>query len=361
LEQVLYFLVTVAVGTAGGLLAKKAKMPAGGMVGAMIATIIFNVWLEKGVFPAQLRTVIQIFTGAMIGSKMRRQDVAAIRHLALPMVIVLISVFSMNLLCAWGMYRASTLDLATCLFATAPGGMSDMPLIGAELGGNPGYIAILQLVRILPIFVLMPPIFKKLVAWDAKKHPAPVCEAQAFSRAGTSPAKPVLDEKTKTLRFLLTVAASAAGGLLFKALGVPAGAMIGSMLFSILFSVSTDRAYYPGGMRIITQIASGIYIGLRMDRAGLMNLTQLAVPALLVALAVCAFTALCALVLYKCTKLPLATCLMVSTPGGVQEMALLADDLGADVPTIAVMQSVRLMTVVAVAPTALAALLSAMA
>jgi uncharacterized membrane protein AbrB (regulator of aidB expression) len=42
-------------------------------------------------------------------------------------------------------------------------------------------------------------------------------------------------------------------------------------------------------------------------------------------------------------------------------MALLADDLGADVPTIAVMQSVRLMTVVAVAPTALAALLSAMA
>lgn len=357
MEQILWFLWTVAVGTAGGLLFKKLKVPAGGMVGAMAATIVFNVALERGVFPSELRTVIQIFTGAMIGSKMSRRDLTAMRYLAKPMIIVLISVFTMNLLCSWCMFELSELDLATCLFATAPGGMSDMPLIGAELGGNPGYIAILQLIRVLPIFILMPPIFKKIVAWD-KTRPPKMHKANSILPA--APKKQPLAKKTQLLRFLLTIAASAAGGLLFKALGIPAGAMIGAMLVSIVYSIGTDKAFYPGKMRIVTQIASGIYIGLRMDRAGLLNLTQLVVPALLVALAVCAFTALCALVLNKWTHLPLATCLMVSTPGGVQEMAILADELGADVPTIAVMQSIRLMTVVAVAPTMLASLLAAL-
>ena len=55
------------------------------------------------------------------------------------------------------------------------------------------------------------------------------------------------------------------------------------------------------------------------------------------------FALITSFIMHKLTKLDFSVCLMASTPGGLQEMSLLSDELGADTPKIAVMQTSRLM------------------
>jgi uncharacterized membrane protein AbrB (regulator of aidB expression) len=67
------------------------------------------------------------------------------------------------------------------------------------------------------------------------------------------------------------------------------------------------------------------------------------------------YVLIAAAAMHKLFKLDLAVCLLSCTPGGVQEMSLLSEDLGADTPKIAIMQTSRLMFVILLFPTMLEA------
>ncbi len=49
----LRFLMTLLVGTAGGLVGMKTKIPAGALFGAMVATAIYNILSNKGYIPPE--------------------------------------------------------------------------------------------------------------------------------------------------------------------------------------------------------------------------------------------------------------------------------------------------------------------
>ena len=346
MQEFALFLLTIAVGAVGSVLARKAKIPAGGMVGAMVVVMAFNLLTEMGVFYADLRVIVQIGSGAMIGSRMKKANVKALKNLIVPVVLLWGMMIVMNLTVGGTMFASGSLDAGTAFFAASPGGMADMALIASEMGANPAYVAVLQLIRVLTIIIFMPPIFKKL-------------GAKSLASGEIAHYDPVPDDmktasmKKKVTQVLITVAIGAVGGIIFMNLGVPAGAMIGSMLFVAVFSATTDKAYYPSKIRMYTQVISGTYIGMRMDRASFMTLPDLIVPALILMASVFIFAFLTAFVIHKATKMPFCTALMAATPGGLQEISILADDLGLDAPTIALLQSTRLMFVIAIFPTML--------
>lgn len=340
------FLLTLAVGVLGAFLARKAKIPAGGMVGAMVLVMAFNLLTQKGFFYGDLRTVVQIASGAMIGSSMKREHVRALKTLVVPMVILWVFMLVMNLTAGGLIIALSDLDPATALFASSPGGMGDMALIASEMGANPAYVAVLHLVRILTIIMFMPPIYRKIGA-NAPEIRTVKENGEVAEEARQK------GSKERAVQLATTLAIGTVGGLLFAWLGVPAGAMIGSMLFVAAFSASTDRAYYPSSLRGYTQIAAGVYVGMRMDRASFFTLPDLIVPALILIVSVFIFAFLTGYVMHRATKIPICTALMASTPGGLQEMSILADELGLDAPTIALFHTSRLMFVIAIFPTML--------
>ncbi len=340
------FLLTLAVGVLGAFFARKAKIPAGGMVGAMILVMTFNLLTQKGFFYDGLRMVVQIASGAMIGSSMKREHIRALKSMVLPMLILWVFMLVMNVAAGGLIIALSDMDPATALFASSPGGMADMALISSEMGANPAYVAVLHLVRILTIIMFMPPIYRKIGA-KAPESRLSKEHDEAVEIVGEK------DNKKRTAELLMTVATGSLGGVLFAWLGVPAGAMIGSMVFVAAFSAISNRAYYPSSLRSYTQIAAGIYVGMRMDRASFMTLPDLILPALILIVSVFIFAFLTGYVMHKATKVPLCTALMASTPGGLQEMSILADELGLDAPTIALFHTSRLMFVIAVFPTML--------
>jgi len=346
LELLANLTLTLIIGALGGIIAKKIKVPAGGIIGSMLAVALFNVLTGDALFFRELRVFVQMIMGIVIGSQIKKKDVLALRSLIKPTGILLICLFLMNLLTGYAMYRFSDLDFATCLFAAAPGGVSDMPIIGADFGGDPGYIAILQLVRLIAVFMFMPAIFRKVIVKE------PRCEEQAEVKlnSGLAPGE-------KAFRLLRTLLIGMAGGLLFYLLKIPAGAIIGSMVFTAVYSVISKKALFPSNVRLYMQIASGAYIGSQINQNSVLRLPNLLLPALISVISVVIFTFLPALLMRKFTRLPLSTCLLASTPGGLQEMSILADELGADIPKIALMQTIRVISVIALAPSMISLIL----
>ena len=58
-------------------------------------------------------------------------------------------------------------------------------------------------------------------------------------------------------------------------------------------------------------------------------------------------------IIHKLTKLEFETCMLACAPGGVQDMCLLADELGLETSKIAVMQTARIVGCIALFPSLL--------
>lgn len=341
--DLLFFLLTLAVAAVGGLIAVKLKVPAGAMVGSMAAVIIFNVVTEKGFFYTDLRTVLQLISGAFIGCKVGKEDIFALRKVIWPTVILIISMVTLNLFFGAVIAGVSELDVPTALFATTPGGVADMALISEELGANPGYVAILQVFRLLIIFVFCPPIFKKIMN---RKY-------GELTRKVNSPEneKPKEKKPFDLKQFAVLLAVCALCGMLFKVIGVTAGAMIGSMLGGAILTVFTKKVSFPKFIRTALQIFSGAFIGIRMNKESLMHMDDLIIPILIMTVGILMFVFATSFIMHRITGLDYPTCMFASTPGGLQEMSLLSEELGADTVKVAVMQTMRLIFVVSFFPT----------
>lgn len=347
MQSFLYFLATFVCALIGGLLAKKLKLPAGPLVGSMVFVVAFNLITESAVFYPQIKVGLQIFSGAMIGSTMSMAEVKSMKILGKPTLILLVSMVLLNLTFGFAIYAFTPLDAATSLFAAAPGGVSDMALIASDLNANTGYVAILQIFRILIVLLVFPPFFKKF-SGSQKSLGNTVEKSTALQKA-----KP----KWEPARFALLLLFGAIGGMLLYYLGVTAGAMIGGMLSGTIYCVLTKKVYFPKQIKTLMQVCSGAYIGRQITRESLLSISVLGLPIGIMLICIVTFVFLISWILVKTTKLDRLTAMMASTPGGLQEMALLADDLGADTPKIAVMHTLRVFTVILLFPTMLSFLI----
>ncbi|MBP7401173.1 MAG: AbrB family transcriptional regulator [Clostridia bacterium] len=405
LDPLAAFLLTNAIGAAGGILLFRLKVPAGAMIGSMIAVMVFNIFAHAAVYPDDIRKYVQIASGILIGCRIQRKDVGELKKVIVPSLLLMLGMFTLNLSFAFLFTRFGGLDINTSLFAAAPGGMSDMALIAEDLGANTAQVAMLQLARILFIISLFPALFKWLAArgWRLirRKRPAaggtadgpgdsgsplaadvsgPAAAVGACALApdvcpepGPSAAKPDSGARSRLPmgmklrsaagslrirpaslgRFLLTIGIAVAGGLLFFSFGIPAGAMIGAMLATALFGVLSGKALFPTKLRPLIQISVGAFLGARMTMDSLLSLRDLMIPALIMLVGLIIASLGFGYLIHRITGLSISTCFLASTPGGLAEMSLIAEELGCDAPKVAVMHTFRLMMVILLFPTLL--------
>ena len=155
----------------------------------------------------------------------------------------------------------------------------------------------------------------------------------------------------KWLYFLYSVLSGAVVGILFWKLGITAGALIGGMFGSAIFNICTGKGVVPRFCNKYLRFFSGAYIGQKVTLAYVLGMADLALPILVLCVGVFIFMLGVSFLMHKFSKEDLLTCMFICAPGGVQEMSMLADDLGADTTKTAVMQTLRLATVIAIFPT----------
>ena len=151
--------------------------------------------------------------------------------------------------------------------------------------------------------------------------------------------------------YLPLVAAGSAGYLVFRRLSLPAPAVLGSLFFAGALNLA---GLYPDVDLVWVSRCSNIVIGAlagsRVDRSSARLLRELPVPALVVSASMLMLSLGGGAFLYAATDLSPRTAFIGSTTGGIAEMALLAMSLGADVATVTLLQTVRLLTALVAAP-----------
>ena len=157
----------------------------------------------------------------------------------------------------------------------------------------------------------------------------------------------MLDNPNELLAMLLCAAAI---GLLLHALGVSAGAMIGAMIGSAAYCILRGKQKYPAALKTALQLCSGAYIGCRIDHATILGFGDLLLPLLIMLLGILAFTFMTSSLMCRLSRLSRSTAMLASTPGGIQEMSLLSEELGADTPSVAVLHTARIVFVILLFP-----------
>ena len=128
------------------------------------------------------------------------------------------------------------------------------------------------------------------------------------------------------------------------------------MVFSALFNVFTGLAYFPQDARFFVRVFAGAFVGARMSKSDLLQLKLLIVPSLMLVAGMLALNVTVGYALHYYTGLDLATALLASAPGGVHDMALIAEDMGANAAKVAAMQTLRIVVIISFMPLVIRAL-----
>jgi membrane AbrB-like protein len=117
------------------------------------------------------------------------------------------------------------------------------------------------------------------------------------------------------------------------------GALAGAALFNIF---SGGNAWVPDQTKLLVQIIAGSFIGIAMERRDLARLPKLIKPMRVMGAGFLLLNITAGFLMAALSPLDLVTALMSAVPGGVNETPVIAADMGADAPKVAVMQTLRL-------------------
>ncbi len=143
----------------GRFIAVKLRLPTPVLLGSILATAVFNIFVGAvQPAPGYLMAPAQVSIGLFMGMMLDIERVAKTKKI-LPFAFggtALLIVISI-----WVAYVLSDLygfSLVTAFLAMAPGGIAEMALAGLSMGEDVAIILAYQLVRVLAINLLVPPV-----------------------------------------------------------------------------------------------------------------------------------------------------------------------------------------------------------
>ncbi len=346
-------LTTLLVGTLGGYIFFRLRVPAGVLVGAIFAVSALSVVTTYALMPLSAKVAAQIITGAYIGSTINKSDILHLPRIIGPYLMLMTGFFILNVISGLLISLLSPLDLLTSLLCAMPGGISDTPLIAMDMGADAAKVAVLQFVRLVFGLGALPLLIVAVDRTANKRQNSDAPQPQKAVQAQVA-AKPAHAGAALTV----TLAAATAGGFLGKRLGVPAGALIFSMLVTVALKMVYSDAYQPLWCRRVAQVLSGCCIGSQMTYGDVVEIRYLVLPALVLVIGYLVNCVLMGFLLNRFFKIPRLEAMLCVSPAGATEMALISADLGVDSPDLVVIQICRLIGVMAVFPQLIALLLT---
>lgn len=318
------------------------------MVGAIAAVTLLSISSDIAFMPGGAKLIAQCLAGAFIACSVNRGDIKKLPQLWKPLLILLVSLLAVDLLLGTLIHLCSPLDLLTAMLSAVPGGMSDTPIIAADMGADAGKVALLQFVRMSAGIGIFP----SLILWLTGDRPEP---AGSSSEEKSSPGATT---QTNTVSFLLTLLIAFSCGIVGKKLGIPAGALVFSLFGVIALKFLRGAAYLPMWAKRLAQVLSGAYIGCGITRSDLLELRYLLLPAVLILTGYFLNSFLTGYLLHTLFGYSRKTAMLIATPAGASDMALIAADLGVTNKEVIELHIMRMVIVISVFPQIIALITS---
>lgn len=340
--------ITIAIGIIGGYIADKKKVPAGFMVGSLFSVAAYNIFFNTAFLPTHFRLITQISTGIYLGTKFSKEDVSSLKKVFIPGVFMSILMILFSLLISYIMSKGFGVDKITAVFASSPGGLLDMSLLAYEFNANTSQVALLQLIRMISIIVFVPILSKKIYK---------IIENKANNSKEVKKNSEIKIKGQKKYNFIdnydlliITILIGVIGGLIGYFIKIPAGAMSLSMFLVAYYNVRTERAYMPLTLRKLIQSIGGALIGSRVTMNDIVEMKTLFVPVIVIILGFLVMNIIVGFLLYKATNFSFMTALLSAAPGGMSDIAIMAEDLGANGSQVAMIQFIRVCFIISIYP-----------
>src|ERR1700676_4610186 len=163
-----------------------------------------------------------------------------------------------------------------------------------------------------------------------------------------------IPNRAKTLNVLETLVIGAAGGALFLWANLPGGLISGAMVAVGVAAIAGRPATVPPILTQTVLVLLGISLGSLMSRQLLQHISAYPLTIGLLAVATFSSTFGSSLYLQRFHGWDQTSAFLAGSPGALSQITILAAEKGADVPAIAVVQTMRVIILTAALPLLLA-------
>jgi len=207
--------LTIAIATIFGYLFSKFKVPGGMMVGSIVAISIFNIVTGEAYMPGSARVTSQIIAGAFIGASVEKSDLARLKLILKPAFTLILGMMTLNIAAGFLIYKFSYLDLMTSLMSAVPGGISNIPIISAEMGADASKVAVLQFIRLIFGIGVFPTMIAKIAKNKSEEDNKNKDDNEVYKRVKT--------ESHDTKSAIITISLAILCGIIGDYSGLAAG------------------------------------------------------------------------------------------------------------------------------------------
>lgn len=334
----LHTLLTLAACAAAGLLLYRKHVPAGMLIGAVIASAVLTAGFHLGGVPPVSKHIAQVVAGVFIGCSATRDDFRQLRTFSRPVILITCSLLLVNVTVGGLLYLTGYSDLLSCLICAVPGGISDVTLIAVDFGADASKVLLIHFCRLVVGVAVFPTVVQRITP------PMPEEAGPSAARKGERLDRPGV------LWLLAALAVSSAGALLGNRLGVPAASILFPLFITFALNLSGFSIPFPSWLRQAAQAVSGAYIG------GLLDPSRFGSPAAALSAVVITIAVLLANALFfgkwmeRRFQVPLREGMLMLTPAGAGDMALISADIGVSSPRLILVQVYRLLIATAIFP-----------
>ncbi len=340
-------LLTLVAAFAVGYIFHKLKITGGMMIGAIIGSAIFNIATGRGHMTYEYKFMAQVFSGAVIGCSITRDDLRGLKYVIKPFLFVITMFLILNIAVGFILHLTCGMDLVTALMCAVPGGISNIPIIAIDFGANGAQVVTVQFARLLAGVGIFPTLIMYFEKYDKAKNSE--SNQDNLDKASSKDNKKS-DKKLRYEFLVLGLVFAILGGLVGEWLGLAGGVLLFSMMFTIAVKLKFEEVRIPTIFRRVAQLLSGAYIGYTMTYADVIGLKTLFIPIIIVIFFYflnCMFTGF---MLQKYFKFSLMEGMLSASPAGASDMALISADMGVSSPRLVMIQVARLIVVVSVFP-----------
>jgi uncharacterized protein len=157
------FATTLLIAAGGGLIGMALRIPAGALLAPMaLAAMLEALGLVTLVLPQWLLAITYALLGWSIGLSFNRDILQHAARALLPITLAIGIMIGVCAALAALLVHAAGIDPLTAYLATSPGGMDSVAIIGAASNANLSFVMALQVVRLVIVLVLGPPLARFL-------------------------------------------------------------------------------------------------------------------------------------------------------------------------------------------------------
>ncbi|MEM9569200.1 MAG: AbrB family transcriptional regulator [Cyanobacteria bacterium P01_E01_bin.34] len=169
LAIVMNYIWTLCVALVGSAIAAKLKVPAGALVGALIAVGGVNALhlFDVPAPPQGTKFILQMGLGILLGATITSDALSNLRELWRPALFCTTITLSTGIVSGLVISRWLGLEQLTALLASAPGGISDMSLIALDMGAQGPTVLVMHLSRMVGVILVVPLVVRLLIRWGA--------------------------------------------------------------------------------------------------------------------------------------------------------------------------------------------------